>query len=123
MSCDELELYLKENIQSGNTGYFKDVSFEKTSENDKVVITGELSMRYLEFLTNKYLNEKEKNSYELCYNRINNEIMIIRSLGMNTISRQFFFYFYDLKKILIYTKAKAIEILLGLGLGGILKLR
>ena len=34
MKCDEFELYLKEHVESGKTGYFrKDVSFEKTWKN------------------------------------------------------------------------------------------
>ena len=90
MNCGQFELYLKEHVESGQTGYFgKDVSFEKTWENDKVVLKGELSMRYMKFLTKNYLNE-EKDSYELDYSEINNEIKIIRSLGT-----QFYFTFFS----------------------------
>ena len=92
MKCDEFELYLKEHVESGKTGYFKkDVSFEKTWENDKVVLKGEFSGPYLKFLTKNYFNEEDKDSYELQYSQIDNEIKIIRSLGT-----QFYVSFFSI---------------------------
>ena len=104
MNCGQFELYLKEHVESGQTGYFgKDVSFEKTWENDKVVLKGEFSVPYMKFLTKNYFNEEDKDSYELQYSQINNEIKIIRSLGTQFYVSFSPFYCYDPSKIFYNT--------------------